>query len=79
MRPGANVIKLFTDVSYNFFDKIECLLLASLSRIVYCLQVRQEPMQVKHTSGAPLLGRLPALPKNIRLGWKGLPGANTLA
>jgi hypothetical protein len=29
-------------------------------------------------SGAPLLGRLLALPTNIRLGWKGLSGTNTL-
>jgi hypothetical protein len=30
-------------------------------------------------SGAPLYGRLLALPTNIRLGWKGLPGRNALA
>jgi hypothetical protein len=30
-------------------------------------------------SGAPLLGRLLASPTTIRLGWKGLPGTNTLA
>jgi hypothetical protein len=30
-------------------------------------------------SGAPLLGRFQALPTNIRLGWKSLPGTNTLA
>jgi hypothetical protein len=29
--------------------------------------------------GAPLQGRLLALPTNIRLGWKGLPGTNALA
>jgi len=28
-------------------------------------------------SGAPLLGRFQALPTNIRLGWKSLPGTNT--
>jgi hypothetical protein len=27
-------------------------------------------------SGAPLYGRLLALPTNIRQGWKGLPGTN---
>ena len=31
-----------------------------------------------HLSGAHLLGRLLALPTNNRLGWKGLPGANTI-
>jgi hypothetical protein len=33
---------------------------------------------VKHISGAPPLGRLLALPTNIRLGWRGLAGTNTL-
>ncbi len=32
-----------------------------------------------YLSGAPLLGRLLGLLPNIRLGWKDLPGANTLA
>ncbi len=35
--------------------------------------------RVKHLLGAPLQGRPLALPTNIRLGWKGLPGTNTLA
>ncbi len=34
---------------------------------------------VWHLSGAPLLGRLQALPDNIRPGWKGLRGTNALA
>jgi hypothetical protein len=34
---------------------------------------------VKHLSGAPFYGRLLALPTNIRLGCKGLPGTNALA
>jgi hypothetical protein len=34
---------------------------------------------VMHLSGTPLKGRLLALPANIRLGWKSLPGTNTLA
>jgi hypothetical protein len=34
---------------------------------------------VKHLSDAPLKGRLLALPTDIRLGWKGLPGINALA
>jgi hypothetical protein len=32
----------------------------------------------KDLSGAPLEGRLLASPTNIRLGWKGLSGTNTL-
>jgi len=34
---------------------------------------------VKHLSGAPLYGRLLALPTYIRISLKGLPGTNTLA
>jgi hypothetical protein len=34
---------------------------------------------MKHLSGAPLQGRLLASLTNIRLGWKGMPGTNTLA
>ncbi len=37
-----------------------------------CLSTR-----VKHPLGAPFYGRPLALPANIRLGWKGLPGTNT--
>jgi len=33
---------------------------------------------VKHLSGAPLCGSLPALASNITLGWKDLPETNTL-
>jgi hypothetical protein len=33
----------------------------------------------RNLQGAPLKGRFLALPTNIRLGWKGLPGTNTLA
>ncbi len=35
--------------------------------------------RVKNISGASLSGRLLALPTNIRLGWRGFPGINTLA
>jgi hypothetical protein len=34
----------------------------------------REPAKKKGFSGAPLLSNLLALPTNIRLGWKGLPG-----
>ncbi len=51
----------------------------SFSSLVECLQVRSEPTQVKHHSGALLQGRLLVLPTNIRLGGDGLPGTNALA
>jgi hypothetical protein len=42
--PGANVIKLFTVVSYVFYNKLERLSLASLSRLVlYVCGLVQEP------------------------------------
>jgi hypothetical protein len=50
----ANVVKLYTTVSYKFWNKLECSSLASLSRMVQCLWVRQKPIQVKHLSGDPL-------------------------
>jgi hypothetical protein len=39
---------------------------------------RKTKTRVKPLSGAPLWGRLLALLTNVRLGWKGLPGTNTL-
>jgi len=40
-----------------------------------CVTIRSEPTRMKlHVSGAPLLGRLLALPKTIRLGWIDLSG-----
>jgi hypothetical protein len=41
------------------------------------LEVRLELKQISLYT--PLLGRLLALPTNIRLGWQYLPGSNTLA
>jgi hypothetical protein len=38
-----------------------------------------EATGVKQLSGAPLKNRLLALTINIRLGWRCLPGTNTLA
>jgi hypothetical protein len=34
---GLNVIKRFTAVSNEFLNKVECLSLASISSLVYCL------------------------------------------
>jgi hypothetical protein len=63
----------------NVINKLECLSLASLSSLILCLLVRLEPIRVRYLSDPPLFGRLLALPANIRLGWKGLPGTNTPA
>jgi hypothetical protein len=37
------------------------------------------PVKGEYLSGETLWDRFLALPTNIRLGWKGLKGANTLA
>jgi hypothetical protein len=52
--PGPDVIKHFTAVSYEFYNKLECLSLSSLSSLVYCLRVRPERTLVKCFSGARL-------------------------
>ena len=50
--PEANVVKLITDTNYEFFcNKLECLLLASLSSLVYCLWARS---RVEHLRGVSL-------------------------
>jgi hypothetical protein len=41
--------------------------------------VRQEPIRVKNISVVPLWGKLLALPTNISLGSKGLPGIKNQA
>jgi hypothetical protein len=43
----------------------------------FCEEGRSLP--AKLLSGAPLWGRLLASPTDVRLGWKGFPGTNTLA
>ncbi len=63
----------------DFRNKLECLSLASLSSLVYYLWVRPGAYpRVEHFKGASLKKAL-ALPANIRLGCRGLPGMNTLA
>jgi len=52
--PGTNVIKLLTALFTNVRNKLKCLSLASLSSLVYCLLVKQEPTLLKHFSGTPL-------------------------
>ncbi len=47
--------------SINVCNKRECLPLAGLACLVYCLQIRLEPTWVKHLSDAPLLVRLLAI------------------
>jgi hypothetical protein len=60
----ANLAKYF--VNNFFFNEKNIILLTNVFR-------------VRHLSGVPLKGRLLALPTNIKLGWKSLPGTNDLA
>jgi hypothetical protein len=53
--------------------------MASLSSLVICLRERSEDFIRKYLSDAPLLHRLLALHTNLRIDWRGLPVANTLA
>jgi hypothetical protein len=46
--------KNFYGLKLRFHNKLEHLLLASFSSLVLCLQVMQEPTQVKYLAGAPL-------------------------
>ncbi len=48
-----------------------------ISQSVCTWQAFPQPTRLKHLSGAPLQGRLLALPTNTRLCWIGLPGINT--
>ncbi len=59
---------------------LKCLSLAILSSLlVYCLRARPGVYpRVEHLKGSSI-GWAPALPTNIRLGWKRLQGTNTLA
>jgi hypothetical protein len=53
--------------------------MASLSSLVYCLSVTSGAYpRVEHLKGASLVYP-PVLSTNIRLGWRGLLGTNTLA
>jgi hypothetical protein len=71
----ANPMKLFT----NFRNKLEWLSLASHSSLVLCLSVRPGAHPSVEFLKGSSHGKALALPTNIRLVWKGLPGPNTLA
>jgi hypothetical protein len=72
---GANLIKHFTSVTYDFRNKIECLFLAGLSRLVG--KARSQPSSVSLEREFTRV--VPALQTNNRLGWTGYLGTNTLA
>jgi hypothetical protein len=73
--------KLITFLVHNlqiFVISYSSLSLASLSSLVYCLWARPGAYpRVEHLKGSSIR-QVPALPTNIRPGWKGLPGTNTL-
>jgi hypothetical protein len=52
---GANVIKTFIAIVRNFRNKLECLLLASLSSLVNCLWARPGAyLRVEHLKDVSL-------------------------
>jgi hypothetical protein len=69
--------KLF--IVANFCNKLECLLLASLSNLVHCLLERPGAYpRVEHIK-VTSFGWVPALPTNIGQGGKSFPGTSTPA
>jgi hypothetical protein len=63
----------------TFHKKLELLSLASLSNLVLHLWVKPGACpRVEHLKGDSI-GQAPALPANIRLSLKGLPGKNAPA
>ncbi len=79
MNLGANPIKLFTAVIYDFSLQARVFVPGKPFQSSLMFAGKAGVTRVKLLSGAPLFGRLLALPANIRLGWKCLPGINTLA
>ncbi len=61
-------------VTVVYRNKLECLQL-----LFTYLQVRLEPIRVEPITGLHSNGRLLAFPSNLRLGWKGMAVANTVA
>jgi len=77
---SAQYHKTFYGIKLQIFlNKLRCLSLVSLSSLVYCLWARQGAYPIAEHMKDSSVGLAPALPTNIKLGWKGLPGANTLA
>jgi hypothetical protein len=69
--PGCQYFKLFSLSLTERQNKLECLLLASLSNIVYYFRVWPGACpRREHLKGTPL-GQAPASLANIGLGWKG--------
>ncbi len=72
------ILYFFRDLKIET-NKLECFLLTNFSSLDYRLWVRPGTYRrVEHRKGASF-GKAPTLLANIRLSWKDLPGANTLA
>ncbi len=69
--PSGQCDKTFHGLFANVRNKLECLFMVNILSLMVLSNVRADP------GGAPEM--FSALPKNIRLGSKGLPGTNTLA
>ncbi len=65
-------------VIWNPGNLLESKPVANVKKTIYGRKLRLFIISWR-VSRAPLWGRLLALPTNIRLGWKGLPGTKVLA
>ncbi len=74
----ANVIKLFTAVSYDFSYQARAFVPGKPFQPSLMFAGKAGAYPSEAPLGAPHKGRLLASPTNIRLGWKGLPGTNAL-
>ncbi len=73
LKPWPNVIKLLTTVIYNFCNMLDyCPWQTSRAYKIYKSLPEWSIIQVLHSVVGPLS-------TSIKLGWKGLPGTNTLA
>jgi len=76
---GGKVIKLFFFSPKDRPNKLEYLSLGKLFQLVTMFVVKAKCLlKRKNLKDVTLMYTLPLL-SNIRLGWKGLPGTNTLA
>ncbi len=77
--PSGLCYKTFYGCKFTNFHNMLVFVPGKPSSIVHCLRARPGAYpRVEHLKGASI-GQVLALPTNIRLGYKGLPGTNTLA
>jgi hypothetical protein len=79
LTPGVNVKKLFSFVTDGEANKLDSSPLETFPVRPLNLRARPKPTQSEDISDASFLGKLRALPANVRLDWKVITRYNTLA